>query len=410
MNKIGIMGGTFNPIHISHVILGEQAKNLFGLDKVLFMPSKNPPHKDINIKISDTDRANMIKLALEGHKGLEFSDFEFKREGFTYTSDTLELITAEQEDTRFYFIIGGDSIAYFDKWHLPEVILSHSSLLVTQRADMDRKDTFEQITRIRDIFSYEQENGTRYIPEIHYLTAPAMDISSSDIRASVACGIPISGLVPPSVEEYIKNNSLYLIDKLEKAKADLKNCLSPHRYQHSCSVAVFAATLAMAHGYDVIKAYTAGILHDCAKYLSDEQILDEAAKYGIIPDENEKAYPNNLLHGKIAAFFARDKYGFEDEDIFNAIFYHTSNKPAMNTLEMIIALSDMLEYGRNMNFTPSLDIIRSIASTDLELALYYIYENNVPYLLKTFNNQVCTLTLEAQDYYKAIINNRSSRT
>ncbi|MCQ2496701.1 MAG: nicotinate-nucleotide adenylyltransferase [Lachnospiraceae bacterium] len=407
MIKIGIMGGTFNPIHVSHVMLGAQAKNLFGLDKVLFMPSKNPPHKDGSGLISDLDRANMVKLAIEGNEGLEFSDFEYKREGLTYTSDTLDLLTRENPDVKYYFIIGGDSIAYFDKWHLPAEILSKSALLVTQRADMSREETFSQIKRIRDLFSYTNEDGSLYIPEIHYLTAPAMDLSSSAIRCAVACGIPISGMVSKNVEEYILSHSLYKIDKIEHAKEELQKVLSPHRYIHSLSVADFAAKLAIAHGYDVVKAYTAGILHDSAKYLTDEEILSEARRFGIVPDEIELAHPNNLLHGKIAAYYTKEKYGIDDEEIFGAIYYHTSNKPEMNTLEKIIALADMLEYGRTMHFKPSLDIIRSVASEDMDLALLYIYNNNVPYLLRTYSNQVCRLTIDAWDYYKKLIESRS---
>ena len=109
----------------------------------------------------------------------------------------------------------------------------------------------------------------------------------------------------------------------------------------------------------------------------------------------------------MAAYYTKEKYGIDDEEIFDAIYYHTSNKPEMNTLEKIIALADMLEYGRTMHFKPSLDIIRSVASEDMDLALLYIYNNNVPYLLRTYSNQVCRLTIDAWDYYKKLIESRS---
>ena len=122
MKRIGIMGGTFNPIHSVHLIMAQVAYHQFHLDKVLFMPSKHPPHKDNSVIISDEHRTRMIQLAIDGNSNFEFSDLELKREVTTYTSDTLTYLTEKNPDTEYYFIIGGDSLEQLENWHKPEVI------------------------------------------------------------------------------------------------------------------------------------------------------------------------------------------------------------------------------------------------------------------------------------------------
>lgn len=392
--RIGIMGGTFNPIHNSHVMLGIQALKLFGLDKVLFMPTKNPTYKSIQETIPDEDRCEMVRLAIEGLEGLEFSDFEFQRSGPTYTSDTLELLCSENPDCKYYFIIGADSIAYLDKWHLPEVILRNSAILCAPRATSDREQTFKEINRIRQIFTTED-----FVPEIHYLATPTMDISSTRIRNFVTCGISIRELVPDKVEQYIRDKNLYKSDKLEAIKDEMKKLLNPHRYTHVISVADFAAKLALNHSYDIVKAYTAGLLHDCAKYLTDEESLKEAEKYGLSLNKAELHTPANLLHGPIGAIYAKEKYGIADSEILSSITYHTTGKPDMTILDKILYLADVLEYGRTMEYTPDLDVIRGIAATDLDLAIYHILDNMVPYLIETYGDNVCPLTIDIYNIY-----------
>lgn len=400
MNKIGIMGGTFNPIHNSHILLGIEAKNLFNLDKVLFMPTQNPPYKEIADNISNEDRCEMVRRAVAGTDGLEFCDYEFHREGKTYTSDTLISLCNENPDTRYYFIIGADSIGYFDKWHLPEVILRHSAIICAPRADMNRDVTFSEIERIRSLYTVSDEDGTVFRPEIYYMASPCMDISSTTIRAYITCGLSIKGLVPDAVNEYICSEGLYKSEKIAYIKENLKKLLSEKRYTHVLSVADFALKLALIHDCDPIKTYIAGLLHDCAKYLSDEEILSEMKRYGLKPDKAELALPNNLLHSKIGAYYAKEKYGIEDEEIISSISYHTTGRPGMGLLEKIIFLSDTLEYGRKMVYEPSLDIIRSIATTDLNKAVFYVMNNNVPYVIENFKDNVCQASIEAFEFYK----------
>ena len=128
MKQIGIMGGTFDPIHVGHLMLGRQAFEEYGLDSVWYMPSKTPPHKKDHRITSSKDRCAMVSAAIEEFPYFCLSDFEIKRTaGYTYTADTLRLLREEYQDTEFYFIVGADSIHDIEKWYHPEYVL-HSWL------------------------------------------------------------------------------------------------------------------------------------------------------------------------------------------------------------------------------------------------------------------------------------------
>src|SRR5690554_331928 len=122
MKKIGILGGTFDPIQNAHLVLAECSYEQFDLDRVWFMPSKNPPHKINKYIESKEHRSNMIKLAIEDNPHFEFSDFELMRQGLTYTTDTLLMLNQEYTDVKFYFIIGEDSLFDLENWKKPHLL------------------------------------------------------------------------------------------------------------------------------------------------------------------------------------------------------------------------------------------------------------------------------------------------
>lgn len=196
----GILGGSFNPIHNGHLELGRQAMCQFSLDKILVMPNNHPGYKDLSGDISTKQRTQMIKLAIEDKPGLCFSDFELKRPGITYTSDTLEALHSLYPKIKWYFIMGGDSIMYFDKWHRPDIILQHATLLVTTRGDVSEQVICDRISYLKNLFPHAN---------ICLERISSHDISSSAIRNSIARGDSIHGLVPDNVERYILDNNLY---------------------------------------------------------------------------------------------------------------------------------------------------------------------------------------------------------
>jgi nicotinate-nucleotide adenylyltransferase len=200
MGNIGIMGGTFDPIHNGHLMLGEQAYEEYQLDEVWFMPSGHPPHKK-NQKITDPDiRLTMTQLAIKGKTGLVCSDFEVRRNGSTYTAQTLRLLREAYPQHQYFFIIGADSLYEIENWYEPDQVLSQAVILAARREYEDAHLSMEQQIAFL---------GTRYKADIRILHCKEMDISSAMLRERIAGGLSVSEYVPPKVLAYIKDQGLY---------------------------------------------------------------------------------------------------------------------------------------------------------------------------------------------------------
>ena len=199
MRKVGIMGGTFDPIHIGHLILGENAYLQFGLDKVVFMPSGNPPHKKDREGGTDLQRMDMVKLAIASNTHFEISDIEMNEEGYTYTYRTLERLVKEHPDTEYYFIIGADSLFYFDSWKNPQRIADACTLVVATRNHTSDEKLDEKIEFVRKLFN----------AKIEKLDTENIDCSSSQIRSWIKEGHTVKYYVPDTVINYIHTYHVY---------------------------------------------------------------------------------------------------------------------------------------------------------------------------------------------------------
>lgn len=195
-NRVGIMGGTFNPIHNGHIVLAQKALEQVPLDKVLFMPSGNSYMKK-NV-LEAQKRADMVALAVRDYPRFELSMVEVQKSGNTYTCETLKLLTASNPDTRYYFIMGADSLFQIGQWKNPEQIFQMAVLVCAVRDDYDLDAIHRKGASLAD-------SGA----EIIYLNTPRLDISSTDIRAMVKSGRPVSHLVPRDVANYIEQEHLY---------------------------------------------------------------------------------------------------------------------------------------------------------------------------------------------------------
>ncbi len=200
MKMIGIMGGTFNPIHNGHLFLAENAYEQMGLEQIMFMPSKNPPHKMKPEKVTDAQRAEMIALAIEDNPHFVLSTMELERDGFTYTADTLELLAKEHPEARYHFIVGADSLFMMDQWKDPQKIFDLCTVVAAARDGVDLEKLSAQADYLKE----------RFHGDILLVEMPMMQISSENIRKRAAGGQSLRYYLPDRVITYINENQLYL--------------------------------------------------------------------------------------------------------------------------------------------------------------------------------------------------------
>lgn len=205
--KIGIMGGTFNPIHKGHLMLGEYAYRGFHLDEVWFMPNGNPPHKDNPDLLDNTDeRTDMVQLAIKDVPYFQFCDYEILRKGKSYSYETMETFQKLYPEHQFYFIIGADSLFSIEKWKCPERLLKVVTILAAFRDDID---TPEEMNR-----QIAYLNG-KYDADIRLLQTPILQISSHEIREKISENSyqnPNELYLPKAVLTYILDKKLYKED------------------------------------------------------------------------------------------------------------------------------------------------------------------------------------------------------
>ena len=198
--KIGIMGGTFNPIHNGHLMLAKTAKEQFGLDKVWFMPNRIPPHKEIDDTNEMTKhRVKMVELAIKPYEDFVLQPYEIEHTEVSYSYKTLEYFKETYPMDTFYFIIGADSLFAFERWVNPQRIADCCVLVAAVRDGKQTEDILEQIVYLNEKFH----------ADIRFLNMPSIDISSTDIRSLAEDDEKLLTYVPQDVAEYIKEHQLF---------------------------------------------------------------------------------------------------------------------------------------------------------------------------------------------------------
>ena len=391
--KIGIYGGTFNPPHLGHVTAARAAAELLKLDKLLLVPAGLPPHKNLPAgSPTPQQRLEMTRLAAEqtGLGGrVEVADLEVHREGKSYTSDTLAALKARYPDDELWLLMGTDMFLTLQAWHAPEEIFALAGIAAFGRTEEDTEA----------LFSPQRDYLYKTYPQarIFTMTIPGVvDVSSTELRAQLAKGGG-GHLLPPAVYGYILRHGLY------GTHADLKHlplaqlrpvALSYLKYQripHVLGTEQEAIRLAERYGADVEKARVAALLHDCTKKLNMEQQLELCRRYGIVLDELEQK-ALKLLHAKTGAAVARDVFGVDDE-IYHAIWWHTTGHADMTLLEKIIYLADYIEPSRDF---PGVDKLRRTCYEDLDKGLLLGLEMTVREMTD-MGNPVHHATIEARD-------------
>jgi len=190
MTKVGIFGGTFDPIHLGHLITAQSVKEIRNLDKIIFIPAYISPHKTDAKPSSPEDRLKMIKIAVDGIPFFDCSDIEVNKGGISYTIDTLRELKKYYD--KIEFIIGYDNIFTFHTWKEPDEIFKLADVIVLKRKS-----------------SHPPQFEDKYFRQAIFVQTRGIEISATDIRERVKSGMPINFLVPPKVMEYIYNHKLY---------------------------------------------------------------------------------------------------------------------------------------------------------------------------------------------------------
>ena len=352
MPKIGIMGGTFNPVHNAHIELAQKALTQFGLDKVLFITSGNPPHKKNSIIPDATLRHKMVSLAIEDYPQFEAYDYEVKKQTYSYSYETLKHLKHLNRENELYFIIGADSLHNITSWVKPRLIMEMCTLLVYSRKGYDMEKDLRELKK-------------EYYMKAQFIDAPEIDISSSNIRNMIAEGKDVSGFMPPKALDFISRTMLYK-KKASSMKKQLKKLLSRDRFIHSVNVCNTASALAKRFGFDENKAYIAGLLHDCAKCIPHELTLKLCDDFDVLLDEYDEQIPA-LIHSKLGEKLASSYFGISDSEILEAIKWHTLGHPDMGNIAKIVYVSDMIEPSRCFE---GIERLRDIAKENLDRAVY----------------------------------------
>lgn len=200
--KTGIMGGTFDPIHHGHLFVAKEAMHVYGLNRVIFVPSKLGPHK-LNAQHTAAEmRYTMVAEAIADQADFEVTDIEIKRQGISYTVDTMHILQAQYPEDRLYFITGADAIVEIESWRDYHTLLSNMTFIAATRPSMDDKQLKRSIECLSD----------KYPSDIRMLDTIDLEISSSNIRQRVKDGCPITFLVPKCIEITIDKRGLYATD------------------------------------------------------------------------------------------------------------------------------------------------------------------------------------------------------
>ncbi len=359
MHRIGIYGGTFDPIHVGHLNLCAAMKERLELDEILIIPTGTSPHKAMSATKAQ-HRLKMCELAVKDY-GLHarVSDMEIRREGKSYTFLTVTELLEKESDCELYLIMGADMFMSLESWYRFDDLKNLVVFAAVQRDDVSTADLESEAGRLRDI-------GCRCV----VVSLPEVEVSSTAIRNAVSAGESIEGLVTESVQSFIEDKGLYKSclcpEKREHYKKILRMRLSDKRYRHCLAVAEEAVRLARKYGADPVAAEEAGLLHDITKETDEETHKFIIAQRETMTELEEKTH--KLWHAMSGAAYVEKQLKITDEDVINAIRYHTTGRAGMSLLEKVIFIADFTSADRDYR---DVDIMRKKADESLEEALRY---------------------------------------
>ncbi len=372
--RLGIFGGSFEPFHSEHLAVAKQAVGELGLDELLIMPCNLAPHKNGHVPLDNETRAEIIKRSIEGEDKIKLSDYELKKGGVSYTYQTLEHF--RQFADELFFIVGADMLVDFKTWKEPKRITELCTVAAFGRTGSEIDLDYE-----RQYFLNKFGCG---FSELSYT---GKDVSATEIRVYSALGLDISPFVTQKAKEYIDEKKPFFARYKKYIDFVLKN-EKPKRIIHTAGVVVCALELARRKKISEEKAFLVSLLHDCAKYLNKTDY-----KGYVSPPDSVEA----VEHAFLGAYVAENVLGIKDEEIINAIRYHSTGRRDATDLDKIILIADMTEKGRDY---PEAERLRKIREKDADECFSACVAQKMKHLQTAVDeNNFCNLTKECYKQY-----------
>ncbi|MDR2070986.1 MAG: nicotinate (nicotinamide) nucleotide adenylyltransferase [Treponema sp.] len=344
--KLAILGGSFNPVHLGHLWLADAALSVLGYDRIILVPAFISPFKPGARETSPADRLDMLAASIPGDPRIIVDNCEIKRGGVSYTIDTIADIRRRYCPAgKPGLIIGDDLVPAFSQWRRAEDIAAETDIIIAHR---------------------ESAEPAAFPYPCTPLNNAIMELSSAAVRERIQNGEPWRSLVPQGARFIIEDRRLYgytppvfredagggvcrtkvTHELIARVEAEVRSLVSPSRFLHSRSAALMAYDLCVHFRLDPDRGYLAGMAHDMAKSLPEEEMMRLACQEeGRNFSKLEQKKPS-LLHGKAGAVLLRQKFGIEDEDILEAIRYHTTGRVGMGPLARVVYAADKIENSR----------------------------------------------------------------
>lgn len=376
MAKTIVFGGSFDPVHVEHTNILKAAVRELCADKVIVVPTKNPPHKSAS-KTPFSDRAEMARIAFsQVPANVIVDDIENRNDGVNYSSDNLPVL--EKKYGKFVYVIGGDSLLALESWHEPEFIVRNFEIAVFDREGyQSAKDKAAELN--------EKWNG-----KIRILEHVGKEVDSHTIRDRLMLKADVSGL-DENVERYIKSRNLYseFFPYVDKAAT----YLDAKRLVHSKNTALVALSLNrnFCPKIDEDKVLLAGLLHDVGKIYDKTELPNNIQN--VIPKDS---IGTPVQHQFVSVEIVKNDFHISDEDVLNAIRFHTTGRENMSQFEKLIYVSDLISYERNFQGVESL---RKAVYNDFEKGFITCLTYSRDYVVET-GREVYPLTDKAINFYK----------
>lgn len=340
MKKIGLFGGSFDPIHKGHIQIALYALKALELDEVQLIPTKNNPWKDED-SASKVNRCEMIQLAIQKHPQLSLQTIEIDSisNEKNYTIDTLKTLIQKNPDNQYYYIMGMDQANLFYKWKKAKKISQLVQLVAFQRG------------------GYQPDK--KEMKEYHFfiLDNPPLTISSSEVRNGHL------EMLEPNVLRYISSQGIYL-------ETMIKPRMKDKRWKHTCSVAKLASQIAKSNGLNEKQAYIAGMLHDVAKEMDDHQAYQIMEKY--FPAYKDK--PKAIWHQWVSRYISETEFLVDDEVVLNAIEHHTTGSINISPIGKCVYVADKLDPLRGYDSSQQIEICMKDIHQGFKNELVNFYE------------------------------------